>query len=273
MKIKENKINSFDKLLNENEVVDYNNTYHNILPDNIIDMECDYNGIHFPSKVIESIKKSSIRIDEICDIIKTEISKYIDMEKDEYIKNKLEEFKNNTIPLIVEDVENELNVGSNKFLTEEEFQYKEHPLEIMHKMNNSRTELERMDIHSIDKINCLHSHFKVWDMDKVNKLDMFKDIARGVSTPYMIEGVNTMNIIPKRVYRHFKGKFYYVLDIVKHTETAEDYVIYQALYDNNDKYCRPLSMFSETIDINREDNITKQKFRFKLFEGDYNETK
>lgn len=32
------------------------------------------------------------------------------------------------------------------------------------------------------------------------------------------------------LYRHFKGKFYYVKDIAVHSETGEKYVVYQQLY-------------------------------------------
>lgn len=50
------------------------------------------------------------------------------------------------------------------------------------------------------------------------------------------------------IYQHFKGKYYQVLCISEHTETAEKMVIYQALYEPYKIYCRPLSMFEEDID-------------------------
>lgn len=71
----------------------------------------------------------------------------------------------------------------------------------------------------------------------------------------------------KRLYRHFKGNFYYVHDIAEHTETGEKFVVYQALYGDNKMYVRPLDMFREEIDSSREDNITNQKYRFELYEG------
>ena len=39
-------------------------------------------------------------------------------------------------------------------------------------------------------------------------------------------------ILAGRVYRHFKGKDYKVLVVAQHTETGEQCVVYQALYDD-----------------------------------------
>lgn len=53
------------------------------------------------------------------------------------------------------------------------------------------------------------------------------------------------------IYRHFKGNYYLVKDIVEHTETGEEMVSYQALYVKNNelaKYVRPSSMFRDEID-------------------------
>lgn len=68
----------------------------------------------------------------------------------------------------------------------------------------------------------------------------------------------------KSVYRHFKGNYYYVENIAKSSETQEEFVIYRALYDTEKLWIRPTKMFIEKIDINREDNVTKQKYRFEL---------
>lgn len=59
-----------------------------------------------------------------------------------------------------------------------------------------------------------------------------------------------MNNIPKQgdIYRHYKGNFYEVLLIAKHTETEEDMVIYRSTGPNKSTWwARPLSMWNETI--------------------------
>lgn len=50
-------------------------------------------------------------------------------------------------------------------------------------------------------------------------------------------------------YRHYKGKQYRVIGIAKHSETLEDLVVYEALYENptGKLWVRPLKMFSEKI--------------------------
>lgn len=65
-----------------------------------------------------------------------------------------------------------------------------------------------------------------------------------------------------KTYRHFKGKFYIVLDVAYHSESLEKYVVYKTLYDDYKTFIRPLKMFLEEIDVNRVDNKFKQKYRF-----------
>ena len=66
-------------------------------------------------------------------------------------------------------------------------------------------------------------------------------------------------------YKHYKGKFYRVLGVAKHTETLEDLVVYQALYDSefgkDALWVRPKKMFLETITVN-----DKQVSRFEFVE-------
>lgn len=55
-------------------------------------------------------------------------------------------------------------------------------------------------------------------------------------------------MIEKGIYRHFKGQFYAVDNIAKHSETDEFYVVYRALYGEQGLWVRPLEMFDETIE-------------------------
>ena len=51
-------------------------------------------------------------------------------------------------------------------------------------------------------------------------------------------------------YRHYKGNEYNVIAVAKHSETLEDYVVYEALYENKVSkiWIRPLKMFTEKIE-------------------------
>lgn len=68
-----------------------------------------------------------------------------------------------------------------------------------------------------------------------------------------------------KIYRHFKGNYYYVENVALDSETKQRMVIYRPLYERQDSkiWVRSEAMFLEEIP-NRPDNITGQKFRFEL---------
>ena len=70
-----------------------------------------------------------------------------------------------------------------------------------------------------------------------------------------------------KVYRHFKGNYYFVENVALDSENKQRMVVYKPLYDRKDsmKWVRPKKMFLEEIP-DRPDNITGQKHRFELVE-------
>ena len=55
--------------------------------------------------------------------------------------------------------------------------------------------------------------------------------------------------IPQGIYRHYKGSLYQVLHTAQHSETQEELVVYRCLYGEYGVWVRPLSMFSETVEV------------------------
>lgn len=71
-----------------------------------------------------------------------------------------------------------------------------------------------------------------------------------------------MKAIKIGTYKHTKtGNLYRVIGMAKHSETLEDMVIYECLYDNpkSKVWVRPATMFLETI---KHDGKTALRFVF-----------
>ncbi|MBM3894292.1 DUF1653 domain-containing protein [Candidatus Dependentiae bacterium] len=61
------------------------------------------------------------------------------------------------------------------------------------------------------------------------------------------------------IYKHYKGALYQVLGCARHSETGEEVVVYQSLYEPFGLWCRPEKMFNEIIKV---DGKSQARFVF-----------
>ncbi|MCQ2487291.1 MAG: DUF1653 domain-containing protein [Clostridia bacterium] len=64
----------------------------------------------------------------------------------------------------------------------------------------------------------------------------------------------TYDIRPGK-YRHYKGNFYEVLGLARHSETEETMVVYKALYGDGGLWVRPAYMWNETVVVNGQEML------------------
>ena len=50
-------------------------------------------------------------------------------------------------------------------------------------------------------------------------------------------------------YKHYKGNYYEVIGVAKHSETQEELVVYKALYGEGGLWVRPKKMFLENVNV------------------------
>lgn len=65
--------------------------------------------------------------------------------------------------------------------------------------------------------------------------------------------------ISRGIYRHYKGKLYQVLYVATHSESRDEHVVYQCLYDDYSIWIRPLAMFIESVHL--EDGTEVPRFK------------
>ncbi|WP_068858156.1 DUF1653 domain-containing protein [Perlucidibaca aquatica] len=66
-------------------------------------------------------------------------------------------------------------------------------------------------------------------------------------------------ILSKGFYRHYKGRYYEVLDLVRHSESEEWHVLYRTCYGDFSLWVRPFDMFTGTVLI---DGVGQQRFAY-----------
>lgn len=60
-------------------------------------------------------------------------------------------------------------------------------------------------------------------------------------------------------YRHFKGNFYWVFGVARHSETEAPLVVYRALYGDAGLWVRPLSLFTSPVDREKYPDAAQKK--------------
>ncbi len=70
-------------------------------------------------------------------------------------------------------------------------------------------------------------------------------------------------VIKNRIYKHFKGDSYIVVDIATDCDTLEKKVIYRGLYEDGPLWVRSYDDFIKEVDHKKYPDV-KQKYRFEL---------
>ncbi|ASD64874.1 DUF1653 domain-containing protein [Bdellovibrio bacteriovorus] len=74
----------------------------------------------------------------------------------------------------------------------------------------------------------------------------------------------THDIVAGGIYQHYSGKQYRVIGVGRHSESLDEMVFYESLYNNSvgRLWCRPLPMWNEIVEVDGQ-KVPRFKFLFK----------
>jgi hypothetical protein len=61
-----------------------------------------------------------------------------------------------------------------------------------------------------------------------------------------------INAMELGIYKHYKGNLYQVIGVACHTETGDQFIVYQALWGDYRLWVRPKTMFCEKVFYNNQ---------------------
>jgi hypothetical protein len=67
------------------------------------------------------------------------------------------------------------------------------------------------------------------------------------------------NSIEPGIYQHYKGTLHHVLEVCRHSETLDLFVVYRELYGTHGLWVRPLDLFHDNVVI---DGVSQPRFTF-----------
>jgi hypothetical protein len=67
------------------------------------------------------------------------------------------------------------------------------------------------------------------------------------------------DLLKPGIYQHYKGKLYHVMEVGRHSESLDLYVVYRALYGSYALWVRPLELFFEKVNVG---GVLKPRFIF-----------
>ena len=95
--------------------------------------------------------------------------------------------------------------------------------------------------------------FETLDTAVATELLYYNEVSPSYQNEDGYQGSKIYTNFIGKVFRHFKGNYYYIEDVCLDSETKESIIIYRTLYNRKDSniWTRPAKMFFESIDSSR----------------------